>query len=195
MATLLDLRYIIEKQVKDNIENQEMVNWANEVNADIGTNINIPADPVSITLTPTELEYTLPDDLKVINRLRLQSWIDQNLDIEFTTPYRIYNGKIILPRILWIAPDELVVDYYKHLSYFETESDVIDIPDRLSTVYTFYGFWKYYNMPEVLVKMGEAQARKMAELYLPMYNNMRNQVISYYSLSDEPTTVEGMWGR
>ena len=195
MATLLDLRYIIEKQVKDTIENQEMVNWANEVNADIGTNVNIPADAVSITLTPTDLEYTLPAELKVINRLRLQSWIDQHLDIDFTTPYRIYNGKIILPRILWIAPDELVVDYYKHLTYFQTESDVIDIPDRLSTVYTFYGFWKYYNMPEVLVKMGETQARKMAEMYLNMYNNMKNQVISYYSLSDEPTTVEGMWGR
>jgi hypothetical protein len=195
MSTLHQIRFLIERQVKEELEDADVLNWCNEVNADIGTNINVPADAYSITLNTTDLEYALPANLKIINRLRLQSLIDQGIDAEIVCNYRIYNGNLILPRVLWIAPDELVVDYYKHLTYFTDIMDDIDIPDRLQTVYTFYGFMKYYGMPSIVANMGELSSRRMADNYAGMYANMRNQVISYYSLSDEPTVVDGGWGR
>jgi hypothetical protein len=192
-TTLSDIRFLIERQVKYAIEDADVLNWSNEVNADIGTNINIPTDPVEITLTTTDLEYTLPDDLKLINRLRLQSDINQMIDTDLLIDYRIYSGKIILPRILWIAPDTLVVDYYKHLTYFETIFDEIDLPDRLRTVYTFYGFSKYYQQPDVIARIGENQARANQQNYAQMYEGMKINVISYYSLSDEPVIIDRMW--
>jgi hypothetical protein len=192
-TTLSDIRFLIERQVKYAIEDADVLNWSNEVNADIGTNINIPADPLEITLTTTDLEYTLPDDLKLINRLRLQSDINQMIDTDLLIDYRIYSGKIILPRILWIAPDTLVVDYYKHLTLFETIFDEIDLPDRLRTVYTFYGFSKYYQQPDVIARVGENQARANQQNYAQMYEGMKINVISYYSLSDEPVIIDRMW--
>lgn len=192
-TTLSDIRFLIERQIKAAVEDADVLNWSNEVNADIGTNINIPAEPFEISLTTVDLEYTLPADLKVINRLRLQSCIDQMIDTDFATPYRIYNGKIILPRVLWIAPDTLVVDYYKHLTYFETIYDEIDIPDRLKTVYAFYGYAKYYQQPDVIARIGENQARANQQTYQAMYNNMKEQVIAYFSLGEEPTVVDRRW--
>lgn len=195
MATKLsDIRFLIEREVKDSIENEDVVSWCNQVNADIGTNINIPANtPLTIALTPTDLQYSLTADLKIINRLRLQSVLDQGIDTELAANYRIYNGKIIFPRTFWSAPDTLLVDYYKHMTYFADISDVIDLPDRLNTVYTFYGLIKYYKQPTVLQRMGEAQARKEAETAERMYFGMKDQVVSYFSLGDEPVVVNRRW--
>lgn len=97
MATsLLDIRFMLERQIRpSNIDNADFVIWCNEANDDIGINFNLPADPEVIELSTTTLEYTLPDDLKIINRLRLQSVIDSGLDAEFQINYRIYNGKLI----------------------------------------------------------------------------------------------------
>lgn len=192
-TTLTDIRYLIEREVKDTIENEDVINWCNQVNADIGTNINIPATASSIALNSTDLEYALPSDLKIINRLRLQSVIDEGIDRELLTPYRIYNGYLILPRVFWLAPDTLMLDYYKHLTNFTSISDNIDLPDRLNTVYSFYGFMKYYKQPNVMQKMGEPSARKQAETAERMYLNMKDQVISYYSLGNEPVVVDRRW--
>lgn len=192
-TTLSDIRFLIERQIKAAIEDADVLNWGNEVNADIGTNINIPTNPFNISLTTVDLEYALPENLKVINRLRLQSAIDHMLDTDFTIPYRIYNGKLILPRVIWIAPDTLVVDYYKHLNYFETIYDEIELPDRLRTVYAFYGYAKYYQEPEVIARVGENQARANQQTYSNMYANMKEQVIAYFSLGEEPTVVDRRW--
>lgn len=192
MSTLSDIRFLIEQQIKETIEDYDVINWSNEVNAELGTGINIPSDPAEIVLS-TNLEYILPEDLKIINRLRLKSIVDQGLDNEFCTPYRIYNGKLVLPRVLWIIPDTLIVDYYKHMKHFETIYDEIELPDRLRTVYTFYGFMKYYQNPLVINRVGENQARANSQRYENMYQNMKNQVIAYYSLGDEPITVDRMW--
>lgn len=180
MATSLsDIRFKIERNVKLTLEDADVINWCNYVNTDVGMGINIPADPpASITLTTTDLEYALPATLKIINRLRLQSVIDQGLDAELRINYRIYNGNIILPRVLWIAPDTLVVDYYKHMTYFTSEDDEIDIADRFTPLYTFYGI---------------AVSKGSDPLADPSYLNVKKQVLAYYALSNEPITIDGRW--
>ncbi|CAM4097651.1 hypothetical protein L1N85_10690 [Paenibacillus alkaliterrae] len=191
--TLEDIRFLIEQEVKTPIENQDVINWCNQVNADIGMNINIPATPSSIALTATALEYTLPTNLKIINRLRLQSIINEGIDTEFGVNYRIYNGKIIFPRTLWIAPDTLVVDYYKHLTTFTLITNAIELDDRYYPIYQFYGLLKYYRQPSVVSQLGEAHARRESETNERLYNGMKNQLTAYQMLGNEPVVIDSRW--
>lgn len=142
---------------------------------DVGINIDIPSDPQLITLDTTILAYDLDESLKIINRLRLQSDIDAGEDISLTINYRIYNGQIIIPNVFWVAPDDLVVDYYKHMTYFAAVSESIDIADRFTPLYTFYAI-KHFK-PD----------------YEARYQAMKDQVVSYYSLGNEPVVIESRW--
>lgn len=194
MTTLFDIRIKIEQQIRPTtLDNADIVTWANEVNADIGMNFNLPAEPALITLTSTDLEYALPDDLKIINRLRLQSVIDSGIDAELRMSYRIYNGKIILPRVSWLAPDTLVVDYYKHLTVFTDTDDEIELDDRYAPMYQFYGLMKYYESPEAMERFGEQSAQRKMQSSESKYNNMKMQLTAYQSLSNEPIVIEGRW--
>ncbi len=180
-TSLSDIRFQIERNVKASCENEDVINWCNYVNSDVGMAINIPsASPAEITLTTTDLAYTLPADLKIINRLRLQSSIDEGIDAEFIVSYRIYNGQIVLPRYLWIAPDTLIIDYYKHMTLFTDIEDEIDIDDRFAPLYTFYGIAK---------TKGHEPTQDVG------YLNMKTQLLAYYSLRIEPVVIQGRWGR
>lgn len=190
--TLSDIRFLIEREVKATLEDADVLNWSNQVNADIGMKINLPAT-TTITLNTTDLQYALPADLKIINRLRLQSVIDEGLDREFQTNYRIYNGYIILPRVLWIAPDDLVVDYYKHLSTFSDIDDEIQLDDRYAPVYQFYGLMKYYDLPDVVAQLGAQTAMRKMQSSEVRYTGMKNQLTAYQSLSNEPVVLDGRW--
>ncbi len=177
-TTLSQIRFLIERNLASipmTITDEDMVIWANEVNMDVGINIDIPATAQSITLDTSTLAYTLNANLKIINRLRLQSDIDAGDDISLTINYRIYNGQIIIPTVFWVAPDDLVVDYYKHMTYFAAVTESIDIADRFTPLYTFYGI-KHFK-PDYEVR----------------YQAMKDQVVSYYSLSNEPVVIESRW--
>jgi len=177
--TITDIRFLIEAGIKpDSLEDDVVLNWCNEVNMDVGVNINIPAEPQIITLNTSTLAYDLNEDVKIINRLRLQSDIDAGDDISININYRIYNGQIIIPNVFWVAPDDLVVDYYKHMTYFDAMTDTIDIPDRFTPLYTFYGIKQFKSdKPE----------------YEARYQAMKDQVVSYYLLGNEPDVVESRW--
>lgn len=193
-TSLLNIRFLIERQIRPiTLDNDDVLDWCNEANADIGMNFNLPAAPETIALTSTDLEYDLPTDLKIINRLRLQSVIDDGLDAELKINYRIYNRKIILPRVTWIAPDDLVVDYYKHLTTFTDVDDTIELDDRYAPIYTFYGLMKYYDLPETAERIGAQEAAKKMNANLVKYQNMKNQLTAYQSLSNEPVTLDGRW--
>lgn len=192
MATLLDIRALVEQEIKMPIENADVVNWSNQVNMEVGTQINVPSStPASIVLT-TDLSYDLPEDLKIINRIRLQSDIDNGIDRDIDLGYRIYSGKIILPRTFWLMPDTLIIDYYKDMTYFTDVGDSIDIADRFSTLYASYILWRYFDSPSAMQSMG-AEARRRSDLMQAMYQNMKTQVISYYSLGDQPVVLQGRW--
>lgn len=185
------IRFMIERSVKDSIENEDVMMGANEVNADIGTSINIPASE-QIYVNTLDIEYDEPENVKVINRLSLQSDRDNGQDREFTGKYRRYTGKLIFP-----APfrqdDILNVDFYRQMKYFDDISDTIDLEDRYAPLYVSYGVMKYYKLPTVMARLGEAQARQEAQLAQGQYVNMKQQVTSLYSLANDPVVIQERW--
>ena len=192
-TSLSNIRFKIESQIRPvSLDNADVVDWCNEANSDIGLNFNLPGS-TSIALTATDLQYQLPTDLKIINRLRLQSVIDEGIDAELQINYRIYNGYIILPRVTWIAPDDLVVDYYKHLTTFTDIDDLIELDDRYAPIYTFYGLMKYYELPETAERIGDQAATRKLQSNQVKYENMKNQLTAYQSLSNEPVVLDGRW--
>lgn len=195
MATSLQtIKVQIERQIRPvSLANEDVVDWCNEANADIGLNFNLPAEPESIALTATDVQYALPADLKIINRLRLQSVIDEGIDAELQINYRIYNGNIILPRVIWIAPDDLVVDYYKHMTVFTDVDDEIELHDRYAPIYTFYGLVKYYELPETIERLGSQEANRQMTANLAKYQSMKGQLTAYQSLGNEPVVIDGRW--
>lgn len=188
MSTLSDIRFITERLTKTILDDEDVIIWCNEVNADVGTEINLPGSE-DISLLTTEFSYTLPTNLKIINRLNLQSLIDEGKDREWNVNFRIYNGEIILPNTPFEA-DTLVLDYYKNLTYHTLITESLDLPERFNTLYTSYGMMKHLDSPMVREIMGETQARLKQEAYERMYNRVRIQVISTYSLSNEPTVID-----
>jgi hypothetical protein len=191
--SLLDLRFIIENQTKPfSLDNEDVIIWGNEVNADIGLSINVPSSE-NIALNTTDLQYALPADLKIINRLQLQSVIDEGIDAEFGIDYRIYNGNIVFPHVIWIAPDALVVDYYKHLTTFTSITDEIELDDRYVPIYQFYGLMKFYEIPAVIEKIGDQAANRRMLSYERKYEDMKNKLTSYQMLSNEPVVIDGRW--
>lgn len=190
-TTLEQIRFIIERYTGGVIENDWMVNVCNDAQAEFALNINVP-DTDQISLTTTDIEYTLPAGLKIINRLWLQSDFDNNIDKPFTWAYRIYSGEIIF-RQPWNTAETLNIDFYKHLAYFTDVENEIDLDDRFSSLYTSYGQREYYDTPIVKTSLGEAQARKEWEKHNSRYLNIMQQVISYYAIQNEPAVIEERW--
>lgn len=191
-TTLSDIRFLVEREV-GSVEDPDILNWCNQVNMDVGTNIDIPATPQTIVLDVNTLSYALNADLKIINRLRLQSDITAGLDIAQKINYRIYNGQIIIPSVFWVAPDSLVVDYFKHMTYFSAMTDVIDIPDRFSPLYVFYCKLTYHNQQKPMQNVNWRVAINSINVLQSGYTNMKDQVVSYYSLGNEPVTIDSRW--
>lgn len=188
--TLENIRSIIERQAGV-IEDDWLINVCNDAQAEFSLDINIP-DTTTIALTTTALEYTLPVGLKIINRLWLQSDFDNGLDKEFTWAYRIYSGKIIFKQP-WIQADTLNVDFYKHMKYFSSETDTIDLDDRFASLYTSYGQREYYDMASVKERIGAPQAQKEYDKHNVRYLNIKQQVISYYAIQNEPVVIAERW--
>lgn len=188
---LLDVRFMIEQEVGA-ITDQSMILWANQVNADIGVSINVPAIPAQIAVNTTDLEYTEPAGIKVINRMWLQSDRDSGNDREFTGRYRRYGGKLIFANS-FPQSDTLNIDYFKQMTYFTDIDQNIDIDDRHGPLYASYGVMKYYKMPQVMERLGEDQARQESQLAQGMYMNMRQQALSLYALGSDPITIDERW--
>src|SRR5690606_7647848 len=178
MATsLLDIRFIIERYTGGNLDNEWVIQVCNDARAEFSLDINIP-DTAQISIDPSKMEYTLPNDLKIINRLRLQSDVDAGVDKDFVWPYRIYNGNIIFRRP-WYANDTLNIDFYRNMKHFSSVEDEIDLDDRFAPLYTSYGQREYYDIPSVRDALGESQARREWEKHDSRYMNIRHQLTSY----------------
>lgn len=190
--TLSNIKYILQRELQDStIDNETVVIWCNNAQSDFAVNLNIPATGTIAVIT-TELTYPLPDDLKIINRLFFQSDFDNGIDREYSGPYRIYNGQIIFPTYFRQA-DTLNVDYYKQMTYFTNIDDAIDINDRYSTIYTFYGKMSYYSMPGTIEKLGQQLAIRKLQDSTSAYLNIKNQVIQHYLVQNEPVTIDERW--
>lgn len=190
--TLSNIKYILQRELQDsNIDDETVLIWCNNAQSDFAVNLNIPATG-TISVITTDLSYPLPTDLKIINRLYFQSDYDNGIDKEYSGPYRIYNGQIIFPTYFMQA-DTLNVDYYKQMTYFTDIDDVIDINDRYSTIYTFYGKMSYYGSPSAVEKFGQQLANRRLQDSTNAYFNIRKQVIQHYLVQNEPVTVDERW--
>lgn len=190
MTTLADIRFLVEQDLDATLQNVFVVNGSNDAQTNIGVAINIPATS-QILINTTDLKYTLPSNLKQINRLWLQSDFDNGMDREFKAPYRIYNGEIIFPRA-YIESDTLNVDYYKNMTYFTTINDVIDLEERFVPLYTAYLRMRYYQLPDIKKEFGN-HAEVNAQTYSSMYETTKRDVIAYYSLKNDPVVVQERW--
>jgi hypothetical protein len=191
MSSLLDLRFVVERFTGGIIDNEWFINVCNDAQAEFALNINIQ-DTDQVSLTTSDLEYTLPVGLKIINRLWLQSDYDSGIDKEFKWQYRTYGGKIIFVQP-WVQADTLNIDYYRHMTYFTSIDDVIDIEDRFGSLYTSYGQREYYDRREIKDALGDAQARREWEKHNARYMTIQKQVISYYNIQNEPVSVNERW--
>lgn len=191
MKTLEDIRSIVQRET-DLTEHESIINWCNDANMDFGTVLNVPGTTFSITVNTTDLEYTLPTDLKEINRMWLQSDYDAGTDREIRVPYRIYNGKIKFPTPFSSA-DTLKIDYYKFLTVFDDISDAIDLPDRFLTIYTTYCFMRYYSLLSTQEKLTQAVAQRNYDRAANAYQMVKNQVIQNYSFTTPDLTVLERW--
>lgn len=192
MATTLSaIRFLVEREVGVTLDDADILNWCNQVNMDVGININIQ-DTVQILLTTTGLEYLLPDDLKIINRLWLQSEFDAGIDKEFTLKYRTYAGKIILARP-WIEEAALNIDYYRDMIYFTSIDDLIELDDRFTPLYVFYCKLTYHNQQKPMDNVNWRVAINSINVLQNGYNSMKNQVTSYYSLGNDPVVIDERW--
>lgn len=185
---LLDLRFIVEQDIKDTLDNMWVINKCNDAQSEFGLNINIP-DTAQIEITPEELEYPLPEGLKTITRLWLQSDFDHNIDKPFVLPYRVYNGNIIFRRP-WVTTDILNIDYYRHMTFYTDINQELDLEDRFSPLYASYIQREYYDSPDIKARLGETQARREWEKHNGRYIVIQRQVISYYSIPSEDVISE-----
>jgi uncharacterized protein YkuJ len=186
MPTLEEVRLRVEGQVKLFVEHADVVNWCNNAQSEFMININLPATG-TIAVNANDLTYPLPANLKIINRLSLVS--DEG---EYRKPWRIYNGNIIFT-VNFSKPDTMNIDYYKHYTYYKDTTDVLDLPELHIPLYSEFCLSQWYCLPEQMKRLGEGPARQEYEKHMAQYQMLKQQVISYYSLSNEPTVINERW--
>lgn len=189
-TTLLDIRFIIERNIGDTLDNDTMIHWMNDGQMDFGVNLYIP-ETAQITLDTTSLSYNEPAQLKQIVRMWLQSDYDNGVDREFRGPYRRYNGKIIFP-IPFPTVDTLNVDYFKTMKYFAAITDTIDIADRFTPIYTTYGEMRYYMLPRVAQQLGNLGQRNL-QTAQQTYQMLKRQVVQEYSFQNPDYAIKERW--
>lgn len=191
MATLEEIRAVVEKETGP-LENEWIVNWCNDCNADIESLIFIPSTTYQITINTTDTEYPLPADLKEINRLWLQSDFDNGINRELKVDYRIYGGKIQFPRPFPFV-DTLNVDYYKYLTVFSDITDSIELHDRFVPLYTSYCVGRYYALFKTQQEIGELMARRNYERAAVAYNSTKMQVVQTYGFTNPDLSIRERW--
>lgn len=189
-TTLSDIRGIIERQTGQ-IENDWLINVCNDAQSDLLLLIEIPSS-ATISITTTGLVYAEPANIKRINRMWLQLERDAGLDRDIPFPYRRYNGNIIFQN-LFTRADTLTVEFYRHLTLFDSVDDVIDVDDRYKTLYTSYGQAQYYDMLTVIDRIGERLAEKQYNKHYGRYLNIKDQIAAQYTLQTQPSEIKEVY--
>lgn len=189
-TTLSDIRFIIERQT-GSVDDDWLINVCNDAQSELLLSVEIPSS-ATISITTTDLSYTEPVNIKRINRMWLQLERDAGVDRDIPFAYRRYNGNIIFQN-LFTRADTLTIEFYKHLTLFESAADVIDVDDRYKTLYTSYGQSQYYDMLSVIEKLGEKLAEKQYNKHYGRYLNIKNQIAAQYTLQTQPSTIKEVW--
>lgn len=189
--TLSDIRFDIERSVKDSVENEDVVNWCNDAQTELLSIIDLPAT-VDISITTTANSYPFTADAKRINRMWLQSERDAGVDRDITKTYRIYNGEIIF-ETRFDKDDTLHIEYYRHLTYFTDVANLIDVEDRFKTLYTSYGIAQYYDNPQVIERLGDNRATRQYDKNYSRHLSVKDQIAAQYITLAQPSTIKEAW--
>lgn len=177
-TTLSDIRFLVEEEVENQINNQLVTQWCNLAQADFMLRIFIPSN-TTIALDTTTLSYPLPATFREIRRFRLQSDLDNGFNRNYNPVYTIYNGNFEVP-VAFNAVDDLLIDYYAYLTTFRSVSDAIDLDDRFAPLYTSYVKSQYYRLPMSKQLIGDVEAKRAYDIEYNVYLNMKKQVSDFY---------------
>jgi hypothetical protein len=190
-TTLSDIRFEIERFVKDTVENVEVIDWCNDAQIELLAIINLP-DTVTIPVNTSDISYPFTSDVKRINRMWMDSEREAGVDRDIPMSYRIYNEEIIFHN-RFDRDDTLHIDFYRHLTYFTDINDLIDIDDRFKTLYTSYGIAQYYDNPQTIVRIGENLSSRQYEKHYGRHMTVRDQIAAQYITQIQPSTIKEAW--
>lgn len=178
-TTLSDIRFIVERDIENYLENQSVINWANAAQAEFMLQIFIPGSTTQ-AINTTSLTYALtPTTIRQIRRLRLQSDIDNLRNRTYNPVYTFYNGVFEVPAPFGAA-DTLLIDFYANLKTFTAITDAIDLADRFAPLYTSFIKTMYYALPSTRVKIGEKSADTNYQREYSLHLTLKKQVSDFY---------------
>lgn len=177
-TTLSDIRFIVERDVQDTLENESIVNWANIAQNDFMLRIFV-ADDTTLAIDTTTLTYSLSPDIREIRMIRRQSDIDNGINRPYYPVYRFYNGNFDVP-VPFADTDTLLIDFYRYLTYFTDIDDEIDLQDRFSPLYTSFIEMRYFRLPSTIVKLGAKEAELRYQDNFSIYTMTKKQVSDAY---------------
>lgn len=193
-VSISNIRFNIEREIGETLDDETFLIWCNNAQTDFSLMLNVP-DSATIVLNAVDLKYPEPADMKAIRRMYLQSDIDNGRNIEFTWGYYRYNGFINFYTPYYQA-DTLNIEYFRHMKYFTSKDDTIDIEDRFITVYTYYCKAMFYAERKTVQGSSIRDFRlasMAAQNIMNMYTMVKRQVIAYYSLANESYAVKERW--
>lgn len=191
-TTLEDIRFTMERAVQDTIDNQNVINWANDAQTEILMQIDIPAS-TTMAVNTNDVSYPLVvTNIRRINRLWLTEERNMGVDRDISIPYRIYSGNIVFA-YRFSKADTLNIEYYRYLTHFADITDAIDLDDRFGTLYTSYGLAQYYDLPSTVQRVGEAQARRQYDKNYARHLMIKDQIASQFTLLTQPSTIKEAW--
>lgn len=190
-VTISDIRFDIEERVEDTISNANVIQWCNDAQMDFLLAVDIP-DTTTIAVDTSTLKYAIPADFKRLSKLWLQSEYDAGVYKTLEKLYEISNGYIYFTSY-FSTDDTLNMDYYRTLTHFDAVTDTIDLKDSFKALYVAYGTAQYYDLPQVVQKAGEANARRRYEANMARYAAFKDQVSAFYTLQSPTGQIQGVW--
>lgn len=180
-TTLSQIRFIVERDIEDTLDDQSIINWSNMAQSDFSLRLFVPGSTTQVINT-TSLTYTLsPTTIREIRRLRLQSDIDRKINRDYNPVYTFYNGVFEVPSP-FTAADTLLIDYYRSLTFFTDIDDVIDLQDRFFPLYTSYIEMRYYRLPSTMKKIGPDESNLRHQDSFGVYSSTKKQVADAYNI-------------
>lgn len=190
-TTLSDIRYQVEKSVKDELDPIDVINWCNDAQSELLLMVELP-DTGTIAVNTSDIAYAEPANIKRINRMWLTSERDHGLDRDISKAHRRYAGKIIF-ETRFGRDDTLNVDFYKHLTHFTTITDPIDLEDRYATLYTSYVQAQYYDLPKVIERMTPQQAQRQYDKHYQRHLIIKEAISAQFVMNTQPSTIKEAW--
>jgi len=179
-VTLEEVRFIVERDTEDILDNESVINWSNMAQNDFMLRIYVPGN-TTITINTTAISYPVSTDIREIRRIRRQSDIDNGINRPFYPVYTLYNGNFEVP-VPFGTDDTLLIDYYRYLKFFTDITDAIDLQDRFFPLYTSFVESRYYRLPSTVNKIGAKQAELKYQDSFGIYMANKKQVADAYNI-------------